>query len=125
MSVVRELAADHAPSGGLFNVHLEVLSALSKPDLSITEVADLVVIDPSLAADLLRRANSAFYGCSRKITSIRDAVSLIGLEDARELVLAATVKSMMANAQTQPADDWGTDPGRDGWRMPVRGAVPA
>lgn len=125
MGVVREPAADHAPSGELFNVHLEVLSALSKPDLSITDVADLVVMDPSLAADLLRRANSAFYGCSRKITLIRDAVSLIGLEDARELVLAATVKTMMATAQTQPADDWAAEPGRDGWRMPVRASVAA
>jgi|GEM_PF-2083189 len=125
MGVVRELAADHSPSGDPFNVHLEVLSALSKPDLSINDVADAVVMDPSLAADLLRRANSAFYGCSRKITSIRDAVSLIGLEDARELVLAATVKLMTAKAQTRPEDDWGAEPGRDGWRMPIRGAVPA
>lgn len=125
MDVVQAQVSDKPRSEPLLDLNLDVLSALADPDLSITGVASLIATDPSLTAALLRQANSPFYGCSRKITTIRDAVNLIGLEEARDLVLAATVKAMVSTAQSQPADDWGTEPGRAGSRMPVRASVPA
>jgi len=105
MNAVQALVPGPVRSEALLDLNLDVLSALADPDLSIAGVASLIGTDPSLTAVLLRQANSPFYGCSRKITTIRDAVSLIGLEEARGLVLAATMKAMMSGVRSQAAEE--------------------
>ena len=54
---------------------------------SMSEVADLIVHDPSITASLLKICNSAYFGLSRQIESVRDAITLLGMDQIIELIL--------------------------------------
>lgn len=104
MHLAQELVAYVDRLATLPDVYLKVRAALDDPDVSIPEVADVIATDPSLTAALLRLANSAFYGYARKIESITRAVSLIGLEQVHDLVLATSVTSLFAGIRPQRMD---------------------
>ncbi len=65
-----------------------VLDRLSHPEVTPAEVAPLIEKDPALAAQVLKLVNSAFFGLSRSITSIREATTLLGLKEIKSLVLS-------------------------------------
>lgn len=64
--------------------YVNLLTALNKPNLSIGELEDLVKRDVSLAYRVLRSVNSAAFGGGREITSIRQALVLLGIDQVRK-----------------------------------------
>jgi putative nucleotidyltransferase with HDIG domain len=61
------------------------------PDSSSAEIADLIVNDPALTANLLKICNSAYFGLPRKVESVKDAVAWLGLDQIVELVVTNSV----------------------------------
>ncbi len=59
--------------------YLRLLSALNAPDVSIGEIEDLVKHDVTLSYRVLRCINSAAFGLRREVTSIRQALVLLGI----------------------------------------------
>lgn len=57
-------------------------------------LARVISNDPALAGRLLRVANSAFFGFSRKVETVTLAVTLLGFRAVRNMVLALSLKSM-------------------------------
>ena len=104
MHLAQELVAYVDRLATLPDVYLKIRAALDDPDVSIAEVADVIATDPALTAALLRLGNSAFYGYARKIESINRAVSLIGLEQVHDLVLATSVTAMFSGIRPQRMD---------------------
>jgi len=68
-------------------VATQIMKIVEDPKSSIGDVADLVIYDPSLTANVLKLSNSAFFGLSRKVDSVQDAISMIGLDQIVDLVL--------------------------------------
>ena len=66
-----------------------LIATLSDEDASVDEVADLIARDPALSAKLLRLANSAQFGLPRGISSIEDAMAMVGMNKVRTLALGA------------------------------------
>lgn len=58
---------------------------------SANELAELVARDVSVSAKVLNLANSAFYGFSRRITTIPQAVVVLGFDTVRSLALSVSV----------------------------------
>ena len=56
---------------------------------SATDLGELIIQDPGLAAKVLRIANSAFYGLSYEVETVSRAVTLLGTQQLRNIVLAA------------------------------------
>lgn len=54
---------------------------------SATDLLSVVEGDPVLAARVLRRVNSAFYGLPNKVEDLRNAVNLLGFREIRNLAL--------------------------------------
>ena len=81
-------------------VVLDLLVAIDQPDVDIDLVARKVALDPALTARALRLANSSFYGMPRQITTMPDAVAVLGLSSVRNL--ATTTALMGALAQPDP-----------------------
>ncbi|MDR4507201.1 MAG: GGDEF domain-containing protein [Candidatus Brocadiaceae bacterium] len=79
------------------SVATKVISLSSKEEISIKEIADLISKDVSLSAKVLKIANSAFYSFPVKISTISQAVSRIGANAIRSLVLSFSFLSMQAN----------------------------
>ncbi len=68
-----------------------VMEIVSDPSSSAGDVAFVVGQDLALSAKILRLANSAFYGVPRTITSINNAVVILGLKVINTIVLSLTV----------------------------------
>lgn len=58
-----------------------------KQNLSI--LADKIAQDPATVARILRIANSPFYGMSREIGSLREAIILLGVNRVRDMLISA------------------------------------
>ena len=75
-------------------VATRLMSIINNPLTSSSDVAFVVGQDLSLSAKVLRLANSAFYGIPRSITSINNAVVILGLKVINTMVLSLTVFDM-------------------------------
>lgn len=62
--------------------------ALAEPEVPISKIAQIVELDVGISAKVLQLVNSAFFGIARPVTSIRDAVSFIGVATLKTLVLS-------------------------------------
>ncbi len=65
---------------------------------SLHDVAETVSQDQGLTIKVLRLANSAFYGLQSEVNTVLRAVSILGLNEIRTLVLALGVSSMVRDA---------------------------
>lgn len=63
-----------------------VTQLLNADDVDVKSLADKINHDQVLSARVLRMSNSAYFSCSRSISTIEEAVSLIGLEKLKTLV---------------------------------------
>lgn len=68
-----------------------VLVLLRDPNSSIGDIMEAIEFDPSLTADFLRLANSAFFAGPRRISTLREAGVLLGTARIQQLVLASAV----------------------------------
>ncbi len=66
--------------------YLRMLQTVSKPELDIREVEDVIKSEASLCYRLLRYMNSAAFAFSAEIHSVRHALSLLGEREIRRWV---------------------------------------
>ncbi|MDA8235256.1 MAG: HDOD domain-containing protein [Clostridia bacterium] len=76
-------------------VAAQALAICNNPRATNVELAGVISMDQSLVAGILRLANSAYYGFSRKVSTVHDAIVLLGFHNIRSLVLASSVKSQI------------------------------
>ena len=67
------------------------MSLLDDSDVPIKKVVSLLRIDPVLSAEILRVANSALYGLSRRIDNVSHAVVVLGTEVVKRLALTVAL----------------------------------
>lgn len=61
-------------------------------EVQTEKVADIISADPLLTAKLLQLANSPFYGFSREITTITQVITLLGIANIKNIVIANSIK---------------------------------
>lgn len=67
----------------------EVMSSFRNANVGSAIMARKIELDQGLSARVLRVANSSFYGLSREVGSIQDAVTVLGFDTVRSLVVSA------------------------------------
>jgi putative nucleotidyltransferase with HDIG domain len=72
-------------------VVVELLANLDQEDTGGKMLAEKISQDQALTAKTLRLANSSFYGMQRKVTTIQQAIAILGFNSVRTLVTAAGV----------------------------------
>lgn len=77
------------------SVALRVLKIAESEHFSAHELAQAIGTDAALTAKMLRLANSAYYGFPRRISTVRDAVVLLGFRAVRSATLATCVIETM------------------------------
>jgi HD-like signal output (HDOD) protein len=80
----------------------KVLALLRDPDVNAEALADLISRDPALAAKILKVANSAYYGFSRQIDTVRHATALLGLKMVQSLAVSIGVLDVLPEPQNRP-----------------------
>lgn len=75
---------------------IDLLQSIDDPNASTEQLAHKIAGDQALVARLLRIANSSFYGLQRKVSSVQDAVFVLGMGNIRNLALAAALSNSFA-----------------------------
>ncbi len=78
------------------HIATQVMEKLSNPNSTPRDIHELINKDQGLAAHVLKVANSPYYGASRSISSLRDAVLFMGFDSIRSLITTAVLKGMFS-----------------------------
>jgi putative nucleotidyltransferase with HDIG domain len=73
----------------------KLLALLEASDVSVNEIEDVLRYDPGLTANVLKLANSAYFGIPARIGSVQQAIVLLGLKRLMQLVIASCVGAVM------------------------------
>jgi HD-like signal output (HDOD) protein/CheY-like chemotaxis protein len=65
--------------------------ALADPDISLQTVAKVIEQDVGVSAKVLQLVNSAFFGLAHSMTNIQGAVSYLGMNTLKNLVLSVEI----------------------------------
>lgn len=104
MYSAQELVSQIDALTSLPTVYLRIREQIDAPDGSIHEVARLVAADPALTARLLRVVNSAMYGYDGTIESVNRAVTILGLQQVHDLVLAMSLEAVFRGIRPDAMD---------------------
>lgn len=77
---------------------LELFTALTAANADIDEVVPIVTADPALSFRVLRATNSAANGLHRKVSSIREAVTVLGYDRIRQWVVLLMASDVAATS---------------------------
>ena len=73
----------------LSSTYTSLLAAVSNPNASIGQVAEIVERDIGMSAKVLQLVNSAFFGLAQTVTTLRSAAAYLGMETIKNLALAS------------------------------------
>ena len=95
----------------------DLIASFNDEQISADEIARKLAADPVLSAKLLRLANSAYYNVSRSVSTVHDAVTMLGFVAVRTLVISS---GMVNSFKTVPGLDL-----KQFWRYSLNTAVAA
>ena len=75
------------------DIALKIRNIMSSPDFDIQEVVRTISSDQSLVSEVLRVANSPFYGGLTKIATLREAAVRMGAKQLADLVMVASTRN--------------------------------
>lgn len=78
-------------------VCLKVMDMVREDCASAQEFGEIIARDPSLTSRLLRLVNSSFFGLSRRVETVSRAVSVLGVRELHNLVIAVSAVSTFSN----------------------------
>jgi len=75
-----------------------LLTLLDDPETPVDEIEAVLRYDPGLTANILKMANGAYFGFANRISSVRQAVVLLGAKRLTQLVMTSCVNALMEGA---------------------------
>lgn len=93
------LASPDLPT--LPTVAVKLLTLMTEEKTSLVDIAKLVIQDMALATKIFRVANSSFYSFPKQITTVQQAVSLLGMNAVRSLVLSFSLLTLKGHKKTR------------------------
>ena len=73
----------------------KILGVIENPRISLNEISSFVAGDPALTTKVLKMVNSPIYGFPGRISSVNQAVILLGLTVVKGLLLGVSVFELM------------------------------
>lgn len=83
---------------------IRLLEMAQNPDNGPPQFAVPIEADPGLAGQVLRFVNSSYFGFAREISSVRQAITLVGVRTIKNFALWSAVFSLMPNPKCGPFD---------------------
>jgi putative nucleotidyltransferase with HDIG domain len=80
---------------GMPTAALKLLALVDEADVTVQQIEGILRQDAGLTANLLKLANSAYFGIPAKVGSVRQAVILLGLKRLVQMVIAACTSAIM------------------------------
>ncbi|MGD0654396.1 MAG: HDOD domain-containing protein [Thermoguttaceae bacterium] len=89
---------------GLPQSAIRLLELSQDPSNGPAEFAVPIEVDPGLTGQVLRFVNSSYFGFAREISSIKMAITLVGIRTIKNFSLWSAVFSLMSNPKCGPFD---------------------
>lgn len=83
---------------------IRLLELSQDPDNGPAEFAVPIESDPGLTGQVLKFVNSSYFGFSREISSVKLAITLVGIRTIKNFALWSAVFSLMPNPKCGPFD---------------------
>lgn len=85
-------------------IYVRLIQAINDPRATSQKISQLISADPVMSAKILKLVNSSFYNFPQKITSLANAVSLLGYNTITNLVFSSAVFGIFKHDQKTAAD---------------------
>ncbi len=73
------------------------LRVIDDPKSAARDVSRVVLTDQVMTAQILRLANSSYYGSPRRFTTVSDAITFLGFREMRSVVMVVALQPVMSN----------------------------
>ncbi len=80
---------------GMPGAAVKLLALVDDADVSVERIERVLRYDPGLTANILKLANSAYFGIPSRVGSVRQAVILLGLKRLIQMVIASCMSAVM------------------------------
>lgn len=74
---------------------MRVIALTKNPEASVKDLETVVGQDPALTAGILRQANSAYYGYARRISSLQQAIVILGFQATQGLAMTVAAAPLL------------------------------
>ena len=83
-------------------IAVRVIRLAEDPNVTMSQMADVISTSPELCVRILRVVNSAFYGIAGEVRTIQRATTLMGLESVKNVTIAASLTRLFHGRQLSP-----------------------
>ncbi|UCG08683.1 MAG: HDOD domain-containing protein [Desulfobacterales bacterium] len=73
----------------------KLLALIDDPEVSFSQIEEIIRYDPGLTANILKLTNSAYFGIPLKVSSVRQAMTLLGWKRLVQLVMTLCMSTLM------------------------------
>lgn len=77
----------------MVDLHMELVM----PDVCIDAIADIITKDAGISGSILKVVNSPFFGLRNQITSIKQALSLLGINNIVNIVNSLSIRDSLSD----------------------------
>lgn len=120
MNSIQDIVERVASVQPLPDTALKLMNVMSDPRSTLDDIVDAIKYDQAVTSQVLKLCNSPFFGLSRKVTSLADAMVCLGTVKVLQLVMSVYTNHMMSSEQR----GYGLDPGML-WKHSVAVALAA
>jgi HD-like signal output (HDOD) protein len=97
MTDIKEIIAQIDQLTPVPPIAAQIMALAEDSDSSMAQIAELILNDPAITANLIKTCNSAYFGLNRKVDSVQDAIVYVGLDHIVQLVLLNSVSKTFSN----------------------------
>jgi putative nucleotidyltransferase with HDIG domain len=118
MSAIKELIKEIDNLKPIPAVVNQIMAVAEDPKSSMADIAEIILYDPVITANILKMCNSVFYNFPRPVDSVQDAITFMGVNQVIDMVL---MKSGAANL-VKSQEGYGLHEG-ELWKQAVSSAL--
>ena len=90
-----EIISDVRSFPSMSGLAVKVLNLIDDPNSTASKIEELLRYDPGITANVLKLTNSAYFGLSAKVGSVRQAIVLLGWKRLGKLVVTSCVNAIL------------------------------
>jgi diguanylate cyclase (GGDEF)-like protein len=83
---------------------MKIIELCRREDVAVGELSTTISHDPALTVKILKTVNSSYYGLSHRVTTIRHAVVLLGINTVRTLAMGFTLVEALRDEEGKAFD---------------------
>jgi HD-like signal output (HDOD) protein len=84
---IGELVSSVVNVGSVQSIYQRLTEVMNHPHSSAADIGKVIAEDPDLTARLLRLVNSPIYGFPSRISTVTQAISIVGMNQLHDLAL--------------------------------------